>query len=233
MHQFVDDEVMRTRLRAALDAILALNPEAMITWLDAQTGTVPARASQSFMIRFGETVSVERGPWVCVDLDNGKKYAIWKLTGNVYEMEGNAVGDDPIVLGLTDDQIINLPVPGTRIALVHMPNDPDPIKEGATGTVRYADRLQIWVDWDEMRSLNLIPGIDKYRVIGRDESLPENKWNPGWTLGPAPIGDDEDEVRQLYDTTMKSRYEMLNPPRTWDELEEWQREAWRRELRDS
>lgn len=60
--------------------------------------------------------------------------------------------------------------PGTRIRLIAMPEDPDPIPVGATGTVRAhrapgSDLEQVSVDWDLPRSLNLIPGRDEWEEI--------------------------------------------------------------------
>ncbi|HJS83683.1 MAG TPA: DUF4314 domain-containing protein [Nitrososphaera sp.] len=60
---------------------------------------------------------------------------------------------------------------GDRIQLLEMPHDPDPIPIGTTGTVvnigvGLYDRAQITIDWDIERSLMLIEGIDKYRIIG-------------------------------------------------------------------
>lgn len=55
----------------------------------------------------------------------------------------------------------HLPVAGTRIELLHMPDDPNPIPPGTRGTVRKARRIpglgtQIEVDWDIPRSLSLV-----------------------------------------------------------------------------
>lgn len=66
----------------------------------------------------------------------------------------------------------NLPCQcGDRIELIAMPNDPDPIPAGATGTVvtiidRYDGTRQIVVDWDNCvgRSLNLELPEDHFRV---------------------------------------------------------------------
>ena len=60
-------------------------------------------------------------------------------------------------------------LPGDRIRLLSMPNDPDPIPPGSTGTVISATTgafAQIEVDWDNSeRSLALIPGVDQYEII--------------------------------------------------------------------
>ena len=64
---------------------------------------------------------------------------------------------------------------GDRIRLIAMPDDPDPIPAGATGTVlavttgRFA---QIDVDWDNGRTLSLVPGVDRFEVIGRTPDNP-------------------------------------------------------------
>lgn len=56
--------------------------------------------------------------------------------------------------------------PGTRIRLISMPDDPDPIPVGTCGTVKESSsRAQINVDWDIPRSLCLIVGIDEFEVI--------------------------------------------------------------------
>lgn len=57
-----------------------------------------------------------------------------------------------------------LPV-GTRIELVEMPDDPCPIAVGSLGTVTGGSGAQIHVDWDDHRSLSLIPGIDTWKVV--------------------------------------------------------------------
>jgi len=55
--------------------------------------------------------------------------------------------------------------PGTRIVLVTMPHDPDPIPRGTKGTVTGGNGEQIWVDWDNGRSLNLAVDKDVWAVI--------------------------------------------------------------------
>lgn len=67
------------------------------------------------------------------------------------------------------------PLPeGTRIRLIEMPNDPDPIEPGSEGTVgRFGNGAQISVKWDNGRTLALLPDVDTYEVIesrGLDEA---------------------------------------------------------------
>lgn len=56
--------------------------------------------------------------------------------------------------------------PGTRIRLISMPDDPDPIPTGTCGTVKEGSNgAQIYVDWDIPRSLCLAVGVDTYEVL--------------------------------------------------------------------
>ncbi len=54
---------------------------------------------------------------------------------------------------------------GTRIRLLSMDNDPDPVPVGSTGTVTGGNGEQLWVKWDNGRSLILLVGIDQYEVL--------------------------------------------------------------------
>lgn len=55
---------------------------------------------------------------------------------------------------------------GKRIALIRMGDDPNPIKAGEMGTIQGVDGIgQIHVNWDNGRSLALIPGTDVYQII--------------------------------------------------------------------
>ena len=55
-----------------------------------------------------------------------------------------------------------------------MPDDPDPIPAGATGTVLAVTDGplgQILVAWDNSsRSLALVPGVDRFDVIGHTDN---------------------------------------------------------------
>ena len=59
---------------------------------------------------------------------------------------------------------------GDRIRLISMPDDPDPIPAGSTGTIESVTEGplgQVWVRWDSSRTLALIPGVDRFEVIER------------------------------------------------------------------
>ena len=62
-----------------------------------------------------------------------------------------------------------MPQPGDRIILVAMPNDPDPIPPGSTGTVTVVRQHRTWsqvdVAWDNGRTLMLSVPPDQFEVI--------------------------------------------------------------------
>jgi hypothetical protein len=68
------------------------------------------------------------------------------------------------------------PQPGDRIRLVAMPDDPDPVPPGATGTITYVEQhgtgrdawLQVEVDWDNGRKLMLTVPPDRFEVLSGD-----------------------------------------------------------------
>ncbi len=68
-----------------------------------------------------------------------------------------------------------LALPGDRIRLIKMNNDPNPIESGATGTVKEVNSIQMFgedqlvVDWDNGRGLNLIVGEDEFEVIEKGQ----------------------------------------------------------------
>ena len=65
------------------------------------------------------------------------------------------------------------PQPGDRIRLIAMPNDPDPIPPGSTGTVRSARQcgsgqdawFQVDVAWDNGRKLMFSVPPDQFEVL--------------------------------------------------------------------
>lgn len=62
---------------------------------------------------------------------------------------------------------LNYP-PGTRIRLLNMSDDPNPVSAGSCGTVMAVDDAgQLLMQWDNGRSLSLLPGVDSFEVIER------------------------------------------------------------------
>ena len=61
--------------------------------------------------------------------------------------------------------LLQYPV-GSRVELIRMVEDPDPIPPGTQGTVTGADDLpSLYVRWDNGRFLDLIPGVDRWRQV--------------------------------------------------------------------
>lgn len=58
----------------------------------------------------------------------------------------------------------NRALPGDRIRLINMPDDPNPID-----TINMFGEDHLNVDWDNGRNLNLIVGVDEFEVIEKDE----------------------------------------------------------------
>ena len=55
---------------------------------------------------------------------------------------------------------------GKRIELIEMPEDPHPIGPGTKGTCVMVDGAgQLVMEWDNGRTLSLIPGVDRFREI--------------------------------------------------------------------
>ena len=64
--------------------------------------------------------------------------------------------------------------PGTRVLLIAMGDDPFPVENNTKGTVVMVDDIgQIHVNWDNGRSLALIPGIDTFRFLTQKECVEE------------------------------------------------------------
>ena len=63
---------------------------------------------------------------------------------------------------------------GTRIELIEMGDDPNPVPPGTRGTVAFVDDIgSIEMHWDNGRSLSLIPGVDRFRTLTQEEIASE------------------------------------------------------------
>ena len=63
---------------------------------------------------------------------------------------------------------------GTRIMLLHMGNDPNPVEPNTKGTVAVVDDIgQIHCDFDNGRSLAVVPGEDTFRTLTAEELAEE------------------------------------------------------------
>lgn len=54
---------------------------------------------------------------------------------------------------------------GTRVRLVAMPDDPNPVPFGTHGTVVGGNGGQIWMRWDNGSTLALAVGHDRWEVL--------------------------------------------------------------------
>lgn len=75
--------------------------------------------------------------------------------------------------------------PGTRIELINM-NDPyAPVPSGTRGTVKFVDSMgTVFPEWDNGRTLGVVPGEDSFRKLTQEEIEAENQ----------SLSNDEDET---------------------------------------
>lgn len=63
-------------------------------------------------------------------------------------------------------QYVNGGIIGKRIKMIKMNNEPYPVEPGTMGTVKFIDDSgQIHVNWDNGRTLAIIPRIDEYQIM--------------------------------------------------------------------
>ena len=73
--------------------------------------------------------------------------------------------------------------PGTRIMLVSMEDDPRPIEPNTRGTVKAVDDIgTIHCDFDNGRSLGVVPGEDSFRKLTAEELAEEQEMMKFHTL---------------------------------------------------
>lgn len=64
--------------------------------------------------------------------------------------------------------------PGTRVLLHHMEDPYAPVESGTRGTVQLVDDAgQIQMQWDNGRTLALVPGEDSFRKLTAEELAEE------------------------------------------------------------
>jgi len=85
---------------------------------------------------------------------------------------GHAIGHS-VRWNHKDTTMTQIPSEGTRLRLVAMVDDPDPLPPGSLGTVRGAQTFpgwaQIWVHWDNGRTLSLAVPPDQYEIVAADQ----------------------------------------------------------------
>lgn len=68
--------------------------------------------------------------------------------------------------------------PGTRIELLSMSDSYAPVPSGTRGTVKFVDSMgTIFPEWDNGRSLGVVPSEDSFRKLTQEEIETENNPN--------------------------------------------------------
>ena len=66
--------------------------------------------------------------------------------------------------------------PGTRIELISMKDPYDPVPASTRGTVKFVDSMgTIFPEWDNGRTLGVVPGEDSFRKLTQEEIEAENQ----------------------------------------------------------
>lgn len=66
--------------------------------------------------------------------------------------------------------------PGTRIELINMKDPYAPVTSGTRGTVKFVDSMgTIFPEWDNNRTLGIVPGEDSFRKLTQEEIEAENQ----------------------------------------------------------
>lgn len=66
--------------------------------------------------------------------------------------------------------------PGTRIELLSMSDSYAPVPSGTRGTVKFVDSTgTLFPEWDNGRSLGVVPGEDSFRKLTQEEIKAENQ----------------------------------------------------------
>ena len=76
--------------------------------------------------------------------------------------------------------------PGTRIMLLSMGRDPNPVEDQTRGTVRVVDDIgTLHCSFDNGRSLGVVPGEDSFRKLTEEELAEEQE--SGMTEDQGPV----------------------------------------------
>lgn len=66
--------------------------------------------------------------------------------------------------------------PGTRIELINMKDPYAPVTSGTRGTVKFVDSMgTIFPEWDNNRTIGIVPGEDTFRKLTQEEIEKENQ----------------------------------------------------------
>ncbi len=87
--------------------------------------------------------------------------------------------------------------PGTRIELICMKDTFAPVPSGTRGTIRAVDDIgTIFPDWDNGRSLGVVPGEDEFRKLTQEEIEAEK-------LSESAVEDESENLDEDNGITMK------------------------------
>lgn len=65
---------------------------------------------------------------------------------------------------------------GTRIELINMKDPYAPVTSGTRGTVKFVDSMgTVFPEWDNGRTLGVVPGEDSFRMLTQEEIEAENQ----------------------------------------------------------
>ena len=74
------------------------------------------------------------------------------------------------------ENIKKLYPPGTRIELISMSDPYAPVQSGTRGTVKFVDSMgTVFPEWDNGRTLGVVPGEDSFRKLTQEEIEAENQ----------------------------------------------------------
>ena len=77
---------------------------------------------------------------------------------------------------------LNYP-PGTRLELIEMGDDPRPVASGTRGTVKVVDDMgSIHMQWDNGRTLAIVPSEDDFRKLTEEELAEESSEEESMTF---------------------------------------------------
>ena len=66
--------------------------------------------------------------------------------------------------------------PGTRIELINMKDRYAPVTSGTRGTEKFVDSMgTIFPEWDNNRTIGIVPGEDTFRKLTQEEIEAENQ----------------------------------------------------------
>ena len=66
--------------------------------------------------------------------------------------------------------------PGTRIELINMKDPYAPVTSGTRGTEKFVDSMgTIFPEWDNNRTIGIVPGEDTFRKLTQEEIEAENQ----------------------------------------------------------